>query len=142
MHRKCIWWRAVKRPRKRGFVTDNNYILDADNNPVLEPDVVKWAKWYEIANRHVGNTVIGGIKISTVFLGLDHNFGGSGPPVLWESMIFGGENDDYQERYTSYKRAVNGHKLAVDMVKKELFEKISIASKIRLQIIWALKLFG
>ena len=123
MHRKCIWWRAVKRPRKRGFVTDNNYILDADNNPVLEPDVVKWAKWYEIANRHVGNTVIGGIKISTVFLGLDHNFGGSGPPVLWESMIFGGENDDYQERYTSYKRAVNGHKLAVDMVKKELFEK-------------------
>ena len=123
MHRKCIWWRAVKRPRKRGFVTDNNYILDADNNPVLEPDVVKWAKWYETANRHVGNTVIGGIKISTVFLGLDHNFGGSGPPVLWESMIFGGENDDYQERYTSYKRAVNGHKLAVDMVKKELFEK-------------------
>jgi hypothetical protein len=123
MHRKCIWWRAVKRPRKRGFVTDNNYILDADNNPVLEPDIWKWAKWYETANRHVGNTVLGNIKISTVFLGLDHGFGGFGPPVLWETIIFGGEHDDYQERYTSYKRAVNGHKLAVDMVKKELFEK-------------------
>ena len=71
-----------KTPPFPGFCDRQQHILDADNNPVLEPDVVKWAKWYETANRHVGNTVIGGIKISTVFLGLDHNFGGSGPPVF------------------------------------------------------------
>jgi len=36
--------------------------------------------------------------------------------VLWETMIFGGPNDqEYQERYTSYEDAVEGHKVAVQI---------------------------
>jgi hypothetical protein len=27
--------------------------------------------------------------VSTVFLGLDHNFGMNGPPILFETMVFG-----------------------------------------------------
>lgn len=55
--------------------------------------------------------------VSTVFLGVDHGFAG-GPPVLWETMIFGGTHDQYQERYTSLAAAKEGHKRAVKLVKE------------------------
>jgi len=51
-------------------------------------------------------------EVSTVFLGLDHSLG-TGKPVLWETMIFGGLHDQYQSRYTSYEDAKIGHKRAV-----------------------------
>lgn len=72
------------------------YIL-VGHEPVLEPDLDKWAAWIEKAERHVGDTMIGDSRVSTVFLGLDHSFG-NGSPVLWETMIFGGPLDQEQER--------------------------------------------
>ena len=59
-----------------------------------------------------------GVTISTVFLGLDHAWG-DGPPLLFETMIFGGSHDQYQERYSSKKEALAGHKQAVAMVERE-----------------------
>jgi len=32
-------------------------------------------------------------------------------------MIFGGEHDQYMDRYTSYKDALEGHEVAVELVK-------------------------
>ena len=51
------------------------------------------------------------MQISTVFLGLDHAFG-SGPPILWETMIFGGLLDEFQERYATKAEALAGHQQA------------------------------
>jgi hypothetical protein len=51
------------------------------------------------------------VYVSTVFLGLDHSFG-EGPPQLFETMIFGGEHDEYQERYSTWDEAEAGHKKA------------------------------
>jgi len=31
-------------------------------------------------------------------------------------MIFGGEHDQYQERYTSYEDALKGHQTALNLV--------------------------
>jgi len=56
------------------------------------------------------------ITISTVFLGLDHNWG-DGPAVLFETMIFGGEHDDYQVRYETWEQAEKGHQEALNLVK-------------------------
>lgn len=98
---------------------NNKYILDEKGNPKSEPDILKWSKWFETAERHIGDDKIDGVKISTVFLGLDHNFG-EGKPILWETMIFGGKHNDYQKRYTSKKSALNGHKKAIKMVRKDL----------------------
>lgn len=50
-----------------------------------------------------------------MFLGLDHNWAQSGPPVLWETMIFGGPHHDYQERYSSLDGAVAGHARALQL---------------------------
>lgn len=96
-----------------------NYILDESGNPIKEPNIVKWAKWFEKAERHIGNDDIGDIHISTVFLGIDHSFG-LGPPLLWETMIFGGKHDQFQERYSTRAKAIAGHARAVKLVNADL----------------------
>lgn len=57
------------------------------------------------------------IRVSTVFLGIDHRFWNTeDKPILWETMIFGGEHDGYQERYTSHEDALAGHERALNLV--------------------------
>ena len=97
----------------------DKYILDSHGNPVPEKDTLKWAEWFGKRDRHLAlDKLPNGVRVSTVFLGLDHSFG-DGPPVLWETMIFGGLNDQYQQRYSSREDAVAGHKRAVLMAKGE-----------------------
>ncbi|MEO9497665.1 MAG: hypothetical protein ABJG42_24540 [Vibrio splendidus] len=63
-------------------------------------------------NKHRGQSVV----ISTVFLGLDHNpFGGK--PILFETMIFGGKHDDYQERYCTWDEAAQRHQSIVQEIR-------------------------
>ena len=93
------------------------YVRDEAGEPRLEPDLIAWAKVFHDPRRIVAQTDLGTIRVSTVFLGLDHSFGfGGGEPVLWETMIFSGTQNDYQERYTSRADAVAGHARAVDLV--------------------------
>ena len=77
-------------------------------------DLMHWAKWLEEDRnrRQVSETEKNDVRVSTVFLGLDHNFGRTGPPIVFETMIFGGEHDQYQERYSTWDEAIMGHKQA------------------------------
>jgi len=71
-----------------------HYILGDDGEPVGPVDVLVWAEWFEThaQDRIVAKTKVGDAEVSTVFLGLDHAFMG-GPPILYETMIFGGPDD-------------------------------------------------
>jgi len=100
------------------IVTTGKYILQ-DKKPVEEPDLLKWAQWYETADRHIKKTDLpNDVHVSTVFLSIDHGYSSifGGPPILFETMIFGGEHDMYQERYSTYEEAEEGHQRAVEMV--------------------------
>ena len=90
------------------------YIL---NGHIPEPieDVIEWGRWFENANRHVALTQVDRLQVSTVFLGLDHSFGGE-IPILFETMIFGGE-EEYQKRYATWEQAEAGHKKAVQFAR-------------------------
>ena len=92
------------------------YILEGTKHRKAKsiPEYLEWAKE---ANRRIDYTELhdGSIYVSTVFLGLDHSFDG-GRPVLYETMIFGGEHDEYQERYYTYQEAKEGHQRAVALV--------------------------
>jgi len=96
------------------------YILDNNNNPVLK-STLEGTQWLTDNDhrRIVKQDQVGDIFISTVFLGLDHAWIPGGKPVLWETMIFGGEHDQYQERYTSHKDALEGHEKALTLITKE-----------------------
>jgi hypothetical protein len=75
----------------------NYYTLTSHGKPTREYHVGKWNRWFESADRRVAVDTIGESRISTVFLGIDHSFHG-GPPILWETMIFGGPLDCEQDR--------------------------------------------
>lgn len=92
------------------------YILDNKRaTPVA--DVMTWGRWLETADRKVARDEIGDVSVSTVFLGLDHNLG-EGRPHLFETMIFGGEHDQFQVRCTTWDEAEEQHARAVRMVKE------------------------
>ena len=100
-------------------VTSGKYILNEDREPVVEESLEKWSRWYETADVIIRKSMINDCKISTVFLGADHRLSSvdNTLPILFETMIFGGEHDQYQERYTSKQGALNGHERAVALVK-------------------------
>jgi hypothetical protein len=108
----------------------SNYILDENKNPVAVPDTLEgYEQLLAFRTRNfeetfrVALTPIGGGRVSTVFLSIDHNFSRVGKPVLWETMVFdipGFEGEC--ERYTSHADAVAGHEVMVAKVKKALDE--------------------
>jgi hypothetical protein len=85
----------------------DKYVPDENGEP-RKASLMEWAAWFESADRHVALDTIGDVDVSTVFLSFDHGFSG-GPPVLWETMVFGGPLDGEQDRYTSHADAVAGH---------------------------------
>lgn len=83
-------------------------------------DVMSWARWFEknAAACRVAETKIGDVRVSTVFLGLNHNFADDGPPILFETMVFGDPHNGEIWRYESWKDAEIGHQEAVDAVRR------------------------
>jgi len=90
------------------------YIL-VGHEPTPVEDVLEWAKWFETGDRRVAGTRIWWVEVSTVFLGLDHNFGfeEGERPILFETMVFGGLLDGEQERYATWDEALAGHQRLV-----------------------------
>lgn len=94
-----------------------NYILDDAGTPVAEPNVMKWAAWFSECDRQVAKTELpGDVTVSTVFLGVDHSFGG-GTPLLYETMIFGGPLDETCCRYATREAALAGHEYHIGAAK-------------------------
>jgi len=97
-----------------------NYILDDSMQP--QPvSVTEYYQWKDSLPKEmqtgIGFQVLGtkcqdGKFASTVYLGVDHGYGG-GSPVLWETMVFGGDDEEC-ERYTSHWNAMTGHWLIVE----------------------------
>ena len=68
-------------------------------------------------DRHVAKTEVGDASVSTVFLVIDHQFG-DGPPILFETMVFGGDRaDENQWRYLTWDEAAAGHDAVVSALR-------------------------
>jgi hypothetical protein len=94
------------------------YILNG-HDAVIEPDIRTWSKWMQATNTHVAKDELNGYLVSTVFLGLDHNFTSGGKPQLFDTMVFpeGDMSELYCARYATWDEAEAGHKLAIQMVR-------------------------
>jgi hypothetical protein len=75
----------------------NNKYYTLCNGMPVPANFEAWAEWIDTANVIVAKTKVGKVEVSTVFLGIDHA-PGSGSPVLWETMVFGGKHDELQRR--------------------------------------------
>lgn len=85
-----------------------------------ETDLHTWAEHFCSPERVVARWEFPSGDVSTVFLGIDHNFFGDGPPLLFETMVFGGPEDGWTNRYPTYDEAEAGHMEACEMVRRLL----------------------
>ena len=90
------------------------YVLEGQTPK--KADAREWAQWFERAGeqRRVAHNSQDMVSVSTVFLGLDHQFG-DGPPLLFETMIFGGEHDGWQDRCSTWDQALVMHCKACEL---------------------------
>lgn len=87
--------------------------------PMSFGEYLKLGAPYERQSRIVARTILSHRKrivVSTVFLGLDHSYGGR--PKWFETMIFGTSLNDYQRRYELWEEAEAGHREAVKRAKQ------------------------
>lgn len=105
------------------------YVLDENNQAIASTDIKKVAAQIQSADkRRVAEDMIDRYWVSTVFMGVDHSFGG-GPPLIFETMIFDtsrkkplGNNrmslgkEVYCDRYSTWDEALVGHQKAVEWV--------------------------
>lgn len=99
----------------------DKYLTEITKSYILKNEKV-WGKFYEKPkDRIVARTFFNKkkIRVSTVFLGLDHSWDFTGPPVLWETMVFGLKSE-HMDRYTSVEDARKGHKKTCAYVRKLL----------------------
>lgn len=103
---------------------NGRYILDDEGNPKPEPDLMKWAEWFEDQQkkghknpRVIKQTRVKGYFVSTVFLALDYSFVG-GMPMLFETMVWDrNDKDIYQDRHSTRQKAEVAHERIVNAIK-------------------------
>lgn len=103
---------------------NGRYILNAAGEPEPAPDLISWVKWWMQADeRHVALDTCDHWRVSTVFLGLDHNWRPGGAPLLFETMVFDEDGTDRLcQRYTLRSLALAGHQAAVALVQAKYAE--------------------
>jgi len=102
-------------------LTSGKYIIDANHNIIEETNLLKWAAWFEksqkvrtVARDEFLDKHGASVRVSTIFLGMDHSFEVEPhTPILFETMIFGGEHEGDCCRYATWDEAVEGHKIAI-----------------------------
>ena len=93
---------------------NNKWILD--EKKIAHPTTAnEWGTWFQHANRTVAVDSIDDLYISTVFLGVNHQWHEYGKPLLFETMIF--PDCHYCDRYETWDEAVEGHQRAIEWVK-------------------------
>jgi hypothetical protein len=93
------------------------YVLMDDRVSVREVDGLSWAQWFLGAGDHrlVAVGFVAGATISTQFIGV--SFQVQGPPLLWQTIIIGGDRNGYQRSYASLEAARVGHQELIEQLK-------------------------
>ena len=91
---------------------------DIDGNPVSS-DAAMLLKYNSDEDyARIGLDEVDGVRVSTVWLGLDHRHGPFGPPLIFETMVFGGSFDGECQRYPTKDLALAGHNEVVAKLRR------------------------
>lgn len=90
------------------------YYYDRNGEPL---ELMAWAHLMKnLDYKRVAYTEVGDARVSTVWMGVDHGIFGEGPPLIFETMVFGGKLDQEQWRYSTEVLALAGHDQIVALV--------------------------
>lgn len=107
-----------------GFKEPENLFYDIDGTSLKNNIWDASLLLADIDLRRVAETRLLRSRISTVFLVIDHGFSSrwddgeltGPPPILFETMVFGGICNEECRRYATREEAVKGHKKMVALV--------------------------
>jgi len=97
------------------------FYFDRQGKPI---ELMDWAckvedkKYKVILQEEIGDYFISTIWIGLCFISSERN-----KPLIFETMIFSDDDDDlnnYQERYETEQQAIDGHNLAVMLVRSKI----------------------
>ena len=99
----------------------SNYYYLNDDHSVMPCSSSLWSIQFEEMKkndtRHVNVDEINGCRVSTVWLGLNHNFFNEEVPLIFETIIFNENSDSiYMDRYSTWEEAQQGHEKAIQWV--------------------------
>lgn len=88
---------------------------DREGKPMAQAE---WVRRFSDDDEYkrVALDTVGAVRVSTVWLGLDHGFHDSAP-IIFETMVFEGDRDGDCERYCTLDEAKAGHAAMVERVK-------------------------
>ncbi len=97
------------------------YKLDENKN-VVPSSIEEWSKFIEgilpTNYMYVGEEVVNGLRVSTIFAGISSDFYGKGKhPLVFETMIFNNGSSIYVNKYSTWDQAVEGHQNAIELAK-------------------------
>lgn len=83
--------------------------------------------WPRIRNEHpelwrVAKDSVADVGISTVWLGLDHQYDEDGPPLIYETLVSGSHMERI-ERYTTREEAEQGHQEMIRWAKRTAWRR-------------------
>lgn len=99
----------------------NLYVLEG-KEPRRALSVLDWMKWYANADRTVALTSIDGMDVSTVFIGIDHEYSPHGVryriarPRLFETAIFTSSKVVRAFRHETWDEAAQAHAFIVECI--------------------------
>lgn len=106
---------ALRFPKPMHYKLDGHRSVPCENH-------LEWVRWHELVDRCVAETCIDDVRVSTVFLALDHNpFSGS-DPALFETMVFVDGISHQMHHYFTWEAAEQGHAEMVGLVRAEMDE--------------------
>ena len=106
---------------------DSTAYYDVSGNAISREE------WLEIIQtpdgKRVAEDTVGEIWVSTVLLGMDYNFSGDGLPIIFETMVFGTDEEHHLsfaeelwcERYATHEEALAGHQRVVASLRNGTF---------------------
>ena len=98
------------------------YILK--DRQVVPATIQEWGGFLPSPDRIVAVWTLcrGTITVSTVFLGVDHRVWSEGPPLVFETMVFGGPMDRHQERCSTWAEAEAQHERVCAEVRAKVLQ--------------------
>ena len=103
----------------RHFILEGLEVKEVDVS--THEGLIAWAVWFEEHHKEriVAQEQVGNVLVSTVFLGIDHEWDNRRPPLIFETIAFGLEKEQWSDRYSTFAEAMIGHAGTVARIKHQ-----------------------
>lgn len=86
------------------------FVLDERGEPMHEPDIKAWSRWFARADRSVSRSIVApNVTVLTTFNGVGDVPGPAVMPKLFESRVFGGVLDGEVVQHRTRSEATARH---------------------------------